>query len=142
VRRAFYSRALAPLKQAHNLAVLMTAHRRCQQKNSTRGAEATSRGGDILAVGDGRSTSRKLRGDHTIGRIVTVTLGELFSREGGGLDGLCTITIEDIGPMPPWSRQPRARPAARGEHWKSETPAPWTSRMRSASSLIGALPAT
>ncbi len=100
VRRQFYTRALAPLKQAHNLAVLMTAHPPLPAKEQHADARKRPRGGgDILAVADRALYVEKVSEEMTEhGRTVTVTLGELFSREAGGLDGLCTVTIEDTAP--------------------------------------------
>ncbi|MBZ5638003.1 MAG: bifunctional DNA primase/polymerase [Acidobacteriia bacterium] len=99
-RRRFYNAAIAPFKQSYDLAVMMTAHPPLPSQNAAPDAKTRPRGGgDILAVADRAFYLEKVSETKTEhGRIVTATLGERFSREGGGLDGLCTVTVEDVGP--------------------------------------------
>jgi hypothetical protein len=96
-RRAFYSRAIAPLKQRYNLALVMAAHPPLPAKDAHPDARKRPRGGgDILAAADRAFFVEQVQTETTLdGRTVTASLGELFSREGGGLEGAVTVTVED-----------------------------------------------
>lgn len=96
-RRAFYRNAIAPLRRM-GTACLLLAHPPLPNKDQHADARKRPRGGgDILGTCD-RALYLEKVSEETIacGRVVTVTLGELFSREGCGLDGLDTVTIEDV----------------------------------------------
>jgi putative DNA primase/helicase len=98
-RRAFYMNAIAPLRRM-GTACLLLAHPPLPSREAHANAGKRPRGGgDILGTVDRGLYLEKIAEENTPeGRIVTTTLGELFSREGAGLEALQTITIEDVGP--------------------------------------------